>query len=415
MIKTDILIIGGGVVGVCSAYYLAQRGAQVTLIEQGDIAAGSSYGNAGLIVPSHITPLAAPGALSSGLRWMLDPESPFYIKPRFDWGLADWLLRFTLACREAPMRRAIPTLKTLGRMSSALYEQLAALDGFDFGYERKGVLMAYRTQRGLAGGAHEARLVQEYGGPADILDSAQTRQLEPALKEGVVGGVYFPADTHLRPADFVRGLAALIEKSGVCLQTQTEVLGFETGNGQITTVRTTRGDFHPQQIILATGAWSPAVARELKLKVPIQAAKGYSLTLQRPVVCPTTPLLLGEAKVAVTPMGDELRLAGTLEMAGFDLSVNRRRVEAIKRAAREYLHGLDTIEPLETWRGLRPCTPDGLPLLGRSSAFSNLILAAGHAMLGMSLGPITGQLIAQIVCGEKPEIDLQPLRPERFA
>ncbi len=410
----DILIIGGGVIGVCSAHYLTERGAHVTLIEQGPIANGSSYGNAGLIVPSHITPLAHPGALSSGLRWMLDPESPFYIKPRFDVSLFDWLIRFTLACHPAPMHRAIPTLRDLGRASSALYEQLAALDGLDFGYERRGVLMAYRTQRGFDDGAHEAHLVQQYGGPADILDSTQARHREPALKEGVVGGIYFPTDTHIIPANLVRGLATRLEGRGVQIQTNTEVIGFETANNAIATVRTTRGDFRPKQVILATGAWSPAVARDLHLRVPIQAAKGYSLTLPRPAICPTTPLLLGEAKVAVTPMGETLRLAGTLEITGMDFSINQRRVNAIARAARDYLNGLEVIEPREIWRGLRPCTPDGLPLLGRSQTHTNLILAAGHAMLGMSLGPGTGHIVAQLACNEKPELNLHLMRPERF-
>ncbi len=411
----DILIIGGGVIGVCSAYYLAERGRQVTLVEQGEIAHGSSYGNAGLIVPSHSVPLAAPGALSSGLKWLLDPESPFYIKPRFNFELFEWLLRFSLAAREGPMRRAIPVLRDLSRASIALYDELAALDGLEFGYQRKGALAIYRTQKGFAAGVEEVHLLGEFGIQAEVLNAARARELEPNMDEGIVGGVYHPGDAHLRPADFVRGLARQAGRRGVRLCTKTEVLGFETQGRWVVGVKTTRGEFRPDQIVLAAGAWSPVVARDLKLRVPIQAAKGYSLTFKRPEKCPTLPLMFGEARVIATPMGDVLRLAGTLELAGLDFSINRRRVAAIQRAAGAYLpRGLENMELLEIWRGLRPCTPDGLPLIGRARKFDNLFLAAGHAMLGMSLGPATGQLVAQMVCGQKPEIDPHPFRPERF-
>jgi D-amino-acid dehydrogenase len=410
----DILIIGGGVIGVCAAYYLAETGQRVTLVEQSDIASGSSYGNAGLIVPSHSIPLAAPGVLTQGLRWLFDPESPFYIKPRFDFALFGWLLRFAAACREGPMRRAIPVLRDLGQASLALFDELAALDGMEFGHERRGSLLIYRTRRGYEGGVEEAHLLNEFEVAARPLDAAEVRQLEPNVLPGIVGGVYFPTDTHLRPADFVQGLAAHVEKMGACVRTKTEVLGFETSGRKVVRVKTTRGDFVPAQVLLAAGAWSPVVARELRLHVPIQAAKGYSITIKRPEKCPTIPLLLGEARVAVTPMGNVLRLAGTLELAGLDLSIISRRVTAIQRAARDYVPGLEQIEPLEIWRGLRPCTPDGLPIVGRVRGFDNLIVAAGHAMVGMTLGPITGKLVAQLACGERPDIDVTALSLERF-
>ncbi len=412
--QDDILIIGGGVIGVCSAYYLAGRGQRVTLVEQGDIASGSSYGNAGLIVPSHSVPLAAPGVLTQGLRWLLDPESPFYIKPRFDFTLFGWLLRFAAACREGPMRRAIPVLRHLGQASLALFDELAALDGLEFGYERRGSLLIYRTRRGYDGGAEEAHLLNEFDVAAQPLDAMQVRELEPNVLPGVAGGVYFPADTHLRPADFVQRLAARAEKLGACIRTKTEVIGFETSGRKVVRVKTTRGDFVPAQVVLAAGAWSPVVARDLRLRLPIQAAKGYSITIKRPDKSPTIPLLLGEARVAVTPMGEVLRLAGTLELAGLDLSIHSRRVAAIRCAAKSYLPGLERIEPLEIWRGLRPCTPDGLPIVGRARGFDNLIVAAGHAMVGMTLGPITGKLVAQLVCGEKTDVDVRALRLERF-
>lgn len=410
----DTLIIGGGVIGVCAAYYLAERGAPVTLVEQGEVAAGSSYGNAGLIVPSHVVPLAEPGALASGLKWMLDPESPFYIKPRLDLDLISWLLRFAAAAREGPMRRAIPVMRDLGCASSALYNELAALDGLNCYYEQNGMLLLYNTQHGLERGAAEARLLNEFDVPAKMLDGAAVRAIAPQVRPEVVGALRFPQDAHFNPADFVRGLARLVERKGARIYAHTEVLGFETAGRKVTTIQTTRGDFRPGQVVLATGSWSPGVARDLRLNVPIQPAKGYSVTVKRPAACPTIPMLLGEARVAVTPMGPTLRFAGTLELAGLDFSINRRRVEALRRAVPEYLTGMEDLETVEIWRGLRPCTPDGLPIIGRAQKFENLIFATGHAMVGMSLGPITGKLVAQVACGEKPEMDLTPLRLERF-
>ena len=413
--SSEILIIGGGVIGVCSAYYLSERGAQVTLLEQGEIAAGSSYGNAGWFVPSHSVPLAAPGALADGLKWMLDPQSPFYVRPRFDLDLFEWILRFGLASRDGPMRRAIPVLRDLSLASGVLYGQLSALDGLAFDYEHKGMLTVFKTAHGLEHGGTEARLLNEFGLRADVMDAEQVHQLEPALRPDVVGGVHFPDDAHFNPAKFVLGLAKLAETRGVRMERNTEVTGFETANKKVAAVKTRRGDFRAGQVILAAGAWSPAVARDLRLKIPVQAAKGYSLTVPRPATGPAMPLMLGEARVAVTPMGGLLRFAGTLELAGLDLSINVRRVDAIVRAAEAYLQ-IERVAPNEEpWRGLRPCAPDGLPILGRTRAYENLILATGHAMLGMSLGPITGKLVAQVAFGEQPGMDLHPMRAERFS
>lgn len=418
----DVLIIGGGVVGVSAAYYLAAQGARVTLVEQGEIASGCSYGNAGLIVPSHSLPLAAPGALAGGLRWMLDRDSPFYIRPRLDAALLGWVLRFAAAGTPGQVRRSIPVLRDLSQASSALHAELAALAGPGYGYSASGLLMLYNSRRGFAAGQEEAHLLREFGLAAEVLDGDQARQREQVIRPEVLGAVRFPGDAHLTPALFMRYMADLVEAAGVRVVTHTEVLGFETAGRAVQRVRTTRGDCEPRQVVLAAGAWSPAVARGLKLKLPIQPAKGYSLTLQGSAAQPGTAMLLGEARVAVTPMvsaantgsGAVLRLAGTLELAGLDFSINPRRVEAIRRAARGYLAGVEDMATLEIWRGLRPCTPDGLPIIGRPRSLDNLIVAAGHGMLGLSLGPITGKLVAQLAAGQAPALDLGPLRVDRF-
>ena len=409
----DILILGGGVIGISAAYYLSEQGASVTVIEMGEVASGSSFANAGLIVPSHSVPMAAPGALADGLKWMLDPGSPFYIKPRLSPDLWAWVLRFMLASRSGPMRRAIPLLRDLHLASAKLYAELAARKDLKFDYEQKGMLMAYTSAQGLHHGEAEAKLLGEFGLRSEVLDTAAAHKREPALREQVVGGVYYPDDGHFNPGKFVQGLADLVEKRGVRIQRNTEILRIETSGNQIKSVLTTSGTFYGKQIVLAAGAWSPNIARGLVLNVPVQAAKGYSLTVPRPSGGPSLPLILGEARVAVTPMGGQLRFAGTLEMAGIDLSVNPRRVDAIANAAATYLN-VEKPATTEVWRGLRPCTPDGLPIIGRAKNYTNLILATGHAMIGMSTGPISGKLVSQIALGKQTEISISALRAERF-
>ena len=414
--ETDVLIIGGGAIGVCSAYYIHKLGRKVALIDRGEVCSGCSYGNAGLVVPSHNVPLAAPGVISKGLRWMFNPESPFYIKPRFDLELFSWLWKFYRACDTGHVRRARPILRDLSLASVRLFEELAGLDGLDFGFERRGLLMLFKSEKGLEEGAEEARGAQEVGLEGRLLDAGEVRELEPGVRFEVAGGVFYPQDAHLTPDRFVRGLARHVEQKGVEVHASTEVLGLEASGRRIAAVQTTRGDFVADEVVLAGGSWSPGIAQDLKIDLPIQPAKGYSITFKRPPACPALPFVLAEAKVGVTPMGDALRFAGTLELAGHDTSINRPRVQAILRSVSDYLPDLDPkrLELIEVWRGLRPCTPDGLPFLGRSRAYKNLIVAAGHAMIGISLSPITGRLVSQLVAKERPSIDLSALNVERF-
>ncbi len=412
--RDSVVVIGGGVIGVCAAYYLRRAGFEVTLVDQAGICAGCSYGNAGLIVPSHAIPLAAPGVWWKGLRFMLDPESPFYIKPRPSRDLAAWLWRFRAACTAEHVRRAVPLLRDLGYRSRALFRELAALPGLDFGYREDGVLMVARTEAGLEAAVHEAGVLGQAGIPSKTLDAAAARAVEPSLGPDVVGAVHLPDDAHLVPDRFVTGLARVAESAGVRIRGRTEVLGFRTAGSRLSAVETTRGAVEADQVVLAAGAWSARLGRALGLRLPLEPAKGYSLTYRRPPGAPRLPLLPVEARFAITPMGETLRFAGTLELAGFDLSINRRRVEAIARRAAGYLRGVGGLELVELWRGLRPCTPDGLPFLGRPAGFENLIVATGHAMIGVSLGPVTGELVARLAAGEPPSAEVEALRPDRF-
>lgn len=410
----EILIIGGGVIGVCCAYYLAELGQPAVVIDKGEVGAGCSYGNAGLVVPSHSISLAAPGVIAKALKWIWNVESPLYIKPRLSADLFAWMWHFQAACRNEPMRRAIPLLRDLSRASLALHQELAGLPDLHAAFVQKGLLKLFNTSHGLHDGIHEASLLGEYGIPSRKLDPGGVRELSPEVKPEIAGGIYYPEDAHLEPHRFVHGLAKLAEQRGARVRAGIELLGFEVARNNITLVRTTRGDFRPRQVILAAGAWSPVLAATLRIKIPVQSGKGYSLTVPRPLQWSSIPSILAEVKVAVTPMAEMLRFAGTLEFAGLDLSVNMRRVAAIQRGVREYLQIGENPATVEIWRGLRPCTPDGLPIIGRCVKLENLIVATGHGMLGVSLGPITGKVVAQMVCGRKPDIDPAPLRANRF-
>lgn len=416
----NILVIGGGVIGVCTAYYLSQAGApSITLIEKDDICAGSSYGNAGLIVPSHATPLAVPGVIGQVLPWLLDAASPFFIKPRLDLDLIDWLWRFYNATALSTVHRVTATLLELNRASLDLYRRLVDQEKLDFGLVDRGGLFLYQTAHGLDKGIHDALLLRDYGVGTALLDAASVRQLMPLAGPDIVGGIYYRGDAHLIPDRFVRGLAALVRQRGVVVQTDTEVIGLETAHDRVTRVITTRGDLHPDHVILATGAWTPSLARDLRLRLPVQSAKGYSITVPRPATFPELHLHLSERKIAVTPMADKLRFAGTLELAGLDLTINRKRIAAIDEGARAYLQRAcwpfaASAGTREIWRGLRPLTPDSLPIIGPSPHHANLTVATGHGMLGISMGPITGKLVAQTLTGDRPDVDIAPLAVDRF-
>ncbi len=411
---SKILILGGGVIGVCAAYYLAQQGAQVTLVERGEIAAGCSYGNAGWVVPSHSVPLATPDAVKNGLKWMFDPVSPFYIKPRLDMQLVQWLLRFAQAANAKQIHKAIPVLRDLNMASRHLFDGLSTQAGFDFDYHQQGILMLFRTAAGFAGGQHEAHELHGFDQRAVILDQAQTRAMEPLVHPDVVGSVHFPDDAHMSPAIFVRQMAEQARLLGADIKTNTAVTGLRIESNKVVGVEIGAGLLRADQIVVALGSWSPQWAQQLKTNIPVQAGKGYSVTVKRPARCPQLPLGFGEARVVTSTLTHTLRFAGTMELSGIDLRINPARVQAILAAPKHYLQDLGPLEMIETWAGLRPCAPDGLPIIGRTKTHPNVILATGHAMMGLSLGPITGQLIAQIACNAQPELDVAPLSPNRW-
>ena len=416
--EVDVLIIGGGAVGVCAAHYLSLADREVTLVEKGEICSGSSYGNGGLLVPSHSIPLAAPGVVPKALKWMLDSTSPFYIKPRLDRELMSWLWRFWRCGNKRHVRRAVPLLRELHLASVGMFEELAQLEDMSFNLELRGMVLLFKEMAELEAELPGVELMRGEGVEALQLTPAEIEEMNPGLDARVAGGIYYTQDGHLVPARFVTQLADHVSRRGVDVRPHTQVLGLglERSGRRITTVRTTRGDFSAREVVLATGSWSPGLAAGLGLRLPIQPAKGYSVTYKRPDVAPRMPMSLMGAKVGITPMGEFLRFAGTLELGGLDLTIDEARVGAILRAVPEYLPHTDPeqLELIEIWCGLRPCTPDGLPFLGRSRDCENLTVAAGHAMIGLSVAPITGKLVTELVTGAPVSVDLELTRVERF-
>lgn len=401
-------------IGVCTAHALVERGARVALIDRSRIGSGCSYGNAGWISPSR-RPLTSPGVIAHALTWLLDPESPFYVRPRLDIDLWRWLWRFRACCTTAHMRETFQLNHALTSRSAERYRALA--DSLAFGHSQAGLLVACRTPDALRGLETERQWFHEIGGASERLDPTELRQRVPELAPDLAGGVFFPGDAHIAPASFVRTLAEAARAGGAEVHESCELLALECSgatHARVDRAITTHGRFTFDTIVVAAGAYTPAIVRPLGARVPIEAAKGYSVTGPTPSAGLETPVLLHEAKVAVTPFASELRFAGTLELAGLDPSVNLRRVAALERAVRSYLPGLALPERTETWRGLRPLTPDERPILGPLRPFTNLVLATGHGMSGISQGPATGELVAQLISGESPVLDLAPFDPNRF-
>jgi D-amino-acid dehydrogenase len=409
-----VVVIGGGVIGVCSAYYLASAGVPVVLLEKNEICSGSSYGNCGLVALSHAAPLAAPGAVRMGLKWMFNPESPFHIAPRLDLQMIGWLLQFASFCTEENVEKGAPVLTRLLAASAALFDGIAATRAIDFGYEHRGVLSLFATEQGFHAAREEAKFLETVGVEAHVLSSAEARDREPAVRSSVVGGLVVPGDRHMIPDRFVHGLAQCAKEKGAVIREHVNVESFGIENRKITHLKTNSGNVEASTVVLAAGAWTRQLAKLTGLHVPVEAGKGYSVDIPAAGTKFKSPVMLAEARVLLTPMGDRIRIGGTIDFCGLNLTLDQRRANAVLKSVPKYLEEPEVKAGNAAWCGLRPCSPDGLPILGRSERIQNLILATGHAMLGVSLGPISGKLVAQLVAGQTPEIDVAPLSPSRF-
>lgn len=409
-------ILGGGIIGLSSAYYLNKAGHDVTIIDQTNLLDGCSHGNAGMIVPSHFIPLAAPGMISKGIRWMFDSTSPFYIKPRFSKSLIKWGYHFYRSATSAHVQKSAPALKEISLLSKSLYQEWKQELPFDFGYQEKGLLMLFKTKEAEHEEANTVEMASRYGVEAYLLNASEVQNLETQIKVDVKGGVYFPGDAHLNPNVLVSNLIKYLRQKGVSFRDKTTLKDFQIDNGKVLAVKTNNGDFRFDEVVMALGSWSSEMGGKLQLSLPMQAGKGYSFTLNDVVNNVQIPSIFLEDRVAVTPMGNSLRFGGTMEITGVDHRINMNRVKGIVNAIPRYYPKMLVPMPNQenVWHGLRPCSPDGLPYIGRSKKIENLIIATGHSMMGLSLAPATGLLVSELVDNKKSSMNIELFELERF-
>ncbi|UCF41247.1 MAG: FAD-binding oxidoreductase [Gemmatimonadota bacterium] len=412
-----VVVVGGGVIGVSCAYFLARRGARVTLLERSEIGSGASFGNAGCIAPGH-GPLNKPGRVKQALTSVLSETSPLYVAPRWDPELLRWLRVFSRFCTAAHQERSLRALAPLSRETIGLYRELVRGEAIDCSYRPEGYYEVFLTERALAGATREAGLIRQHGFGADALSGGAMREREPALKERIVGGVFLRDGASIDPHRFVTGLAERAGRYGAAVRTGVTVSAVTTRGREVTGVETAAGETLPADVVvLATGAYSIELARRLGCRYPLQAAKGYHRD-RRVRVGETPPLrvtcMLGERSVFCTPMNDSVRFAGTLEFSGVNHVMRRSRLEQLTRSAQQYLTGLGEARAQSEWCGLRPCIADGLPVVGPVPGYRGAYVATGHAMLGLTLGPVTGKLVSEYVLDGAPSLDVGAFRLDRF-
>ncbi|MDX5418077.1 MAG: FAD-dependent oxidoreductase [Hymenobacteraceae bacterium] len=411
---SKVTIIGGGIIGMFTAYYLTEEGFEVTILDKGALEDNCTLGNAGMLVPSHIIPLASPGIISKGLRWMLSSTSPFYIHPRLDRRLLQWCMLFYKAATPKHVAQSIPYLKNLNLLSKSLYQGIAEMHP-EIGLDEKGLLMLYKTAEGEHEEKEFAHLAKQHGLDAEILSLQEVQKLEPKLELDVLGGVLFPGDAHLNPAALSAFLIRHLQSKGVVMKSHVQVIDFTTSGKKITAVVTDKGDYMTDHLVVCAGSWSGDVAHKLKLNLPMLGGKGYSfLTDNIPAI--QRPTILTEERVAVTPYGDKVRFGGTMEITPANSHINMNRVKGIHSAVSRYYTNFECTFPKkeEVWSGLRPCSPDGLPYIGYTQRWDNVLFGTGHSMMGVSLAPATGKVLTEQLLNRKESVLTDAFSPDRY-
>ncbi|MDB5124987.1 MAG: dadA [Mucilaginibacter sp.] len=410
------IIIGGGVIGLFTAYYLNKSGWEVDVLEQGDLSDNCSFGNAGMITPSHFVPLASPGMVEQGIRWMFNSKSPFYVKPSLNRELIGWGLKFVKSATKKHAERSAGGLRDISLYSKELYHAFEKDTAIDFGLADKGILLLFKTPKVEEEERHLVEKATNLGLDAQYLTAEECRKLQPNIELDILGAVHYHCDAHMYPNKLMAGLVQYLEANGVCIHRHTGVTKINHDSGKVTSVSTKDKDFTGDAFVVAGGAWSPAIARLAGLNVPLMPGKGYSFMVHNPVKKMTIPSILCEARVAVTPMNGSIRFGGTMEVGKINNKVNMNRVKGIVESVPKYFPDFKLAVPEQKaiWFGFRPCSPDGLPYIGLSDKYKNLAIATGHAMIGLSLAPATGKLIAEAFDGEKSSVDTGLFAPGRY-
>jgi len=410
----SVVIIGGGIIGLCSAYYLQKEGHQVTIVDQSNLDGGASYVNAGYLSPSHIIPLSAPGVMKKGLKWMFNASSPLFIKPRLDLDFLKWTWAFNKSCNANHVAKSAPVIRDISVLSQKLYDDIKTTENFTFQYEKKGLLMLCQTEKMLEEELKMADLAKSLGLEAKEVTKEEIKKLEPNVKINAIGAAYFKCDHHTTPQEFMTEMKAYLKQAGITFFTNEEVKDLEVQQGEITSIKTNKQILKADEFVLAAGAWSNLLSKKLGLKLLLQGGKGYSVNTEKPTGI-TMPAIMAESKAALTPMHGFTRFAGTMEIAGINHTINKVRVEAIANAVTRFYPSIKLTqeEKDNAACGLRPVSPDGLPYIGKSKKCNNLTIAAGHAMMGWSMATATGKLVSEIISELKPSLELTSYHPDR--
>ncbi len=412
--QKKVIIIGGGIIGLCSAYYLHKEGHQVTIIDQSTMDFGASYVNAGYLSPSHIIPLAAPGVMKKGLKWMFNPASPLFIKPRFTSDFLRWTWAFNASCSSKNVKRSIPAIKDIAILGRDLYSEMKHQEDFKFQLEKKGLLMVCQTQKMLDEEINVAKIAAREGLPVKEISSHELQQMQPNAKINALGAVLYECDAHTTPQIFMEEMKTYLENNGVIIHKNEKIEDFTFSNGNISSVKNSNNSYKADEFVLASGSWSRLLSKKLGIDLLLEAGKGYCINSKRDLGI-TTPAILAEAKVAITPMQGFTRFAGTMEIAGINHKINTVRVQAIAQSTQKYYPEIELSkeEKNAATCGLRPVSPDGLPYIGKSDKCKNLTIAAGHAMMGWSMGTSTGKLVSEVISNKKTSLNLDPFHPDR--
>lgn len=413
----DAVIVGGGIVGLCNAYYLQKAGLNVAIVEEGEVAKACSFGNAGFLVPSHFVPLAAPGMIAKGMKWMFNPKSPFFLKPRLDTELFSWLWKFNAHCTKANVQKHQHFLKEISLYSKGLYQELYEGSDIDFSLSHKGLLVVCQERESLEEEAEMVEASHTLGMKAKLLSAKELEAKEPEANFNALGAALYEEDSQIMPYDFAMSLKKHLLHVGVGIFEHSKVERFLKEGATIKGVKTAKAELLAKNVVLCAGVFSQGLAKELGVSIPMQAGKGFSFFLENTPLKLNSPCILAEAKVAVSPYENKIRFGGTMMISGNELSIQESRVEAIKDAANRYFAGFDSraYNAKNVWAGLRPCSPDGIPYVGKVSSYENVFVNCGHAMLGISLAPATAKVITDMLCGHKPSVQAQYMAVERMA
>lgn len=414
----NVIVVGGGIIGLSSAYYLQQAGYSVTVLDRSDFLDNCSYGNCGYVCPSHFIPMATPGIVRQGLKWMLNAQSPFYVQPRLSWSLIDWGLKFMKSATKEHVERSAIPLRDIALLSQQEYEQgWFKLPAFDVAYEHKGLLEIFQTPAAAEHAHHTVDKAHDLGLDVNLLNFQEMQAKEPHTRINGLGAIFFKCDAHLYPNRLMQVLIDLLRQRGVNLVPNEEVIRFETANGAVKRVITHRHAYTASSVVLATGSWSREVVAQLDTRIPLMPGRGYSVTLEDSPFRVNYPAILVEGRAAITPMdGNKIRFGGTMEVTSTTTPPRYNRVKGILNAVRRFFPEFDVPMPAveKIWYGYRPCSADGLPYIGRIKKYDNVVVATGHSMLGLSLGAGTGKLVSELVSEQQPSMDLRPFAVERF-